>query len=85
MLGLYSTPKLSTISKLLASISSPAIISSSKAEVLKLSKFAVAEPGAFDIALFKSDIIPAVDVSQYISNLDTVGAVSSIAKFSILL
>ena len=63
ILGTYSTPKLSTISKLLASISSPATISSSNGVVLKLSKLAVAVPGALDIALFKSDIIPELDVS----------------------
>ena len=33
-------------------------------------------------AVFKSDIKPDVEVSQYISSLETSGSVSKIAKFS---
>ena len=76
-------PPTSITTKSLDNISSPALKSSSKALSLKGAISASVLFAEFLIASFNSLIKPAEEVSQYISKLDIVGAVSSIARFSI--
>ena len=69
------TPKLSTIVKLPDNILAPEASPSFQPPTSKLLNAAPPEL-LFNIALFKSDNKPLVDVSQYISNALSTGSVS---------
>ena len=62
----------------------PSSTPSLKLLVSKVSKPPAGGSSVF-IASFKSDIKPEVDVSQNISNLETSGSVSNIARFFIVI
>ena len=78
-------PKKSTKAKLVVDILLFKAIPSSKSLVSKFSNPNPTELLSCAIAVFNSDMIPDVEVSQNISSLDTVGFVSKIAKFFICL